>query len=197
MPDSHRPGAEPDPAAQRAFVLTVSDRSARGERPDTSGDVLQARLTELGFVVDRAIVPDDGTLIAGAVRGAIPDHVLVVTTGGTGMGPRDVTPQAVLPLLDYVVPGLGEAMRAFGMRSTPNAALSRSFGGVLRGRLILALPGSPAGARESLDAVAGILAHALSTLAGGGHDPAPPAGGHDATGPVSAERAGEGSRHSR
>ena len=169
--------APAEPRGLRAFVLTVSDRSARGERADTSGDVLEARLKGLGFAVERAIVPDDADAIAAAVAGAAREHDLIVTTGGTGLGPRDLTPQALLPLLDYVIPGMGEAMRAEGRRSTPNASLSRSFGGVLDRRLVLALPGSPGGARESLEAVVPILSHALSTLAGGGHAE-PAAGGH-------------------
>jgi molybdopterin adenylyltransferase len=164
---------------ERAFVLTVSDRSAGGLRPDTSGDRLADRLAELGFVADRGIVPDDRAAIASAVREAVVTHRVVAVTGGTGLTPRDVTPQAVQPLLDYQVPGLGELMRAQGLRHTPFAALSRSFGGVIGSTLVLVLPGSPGGAVESLDAVAAILPHALASLAGEGDHPAHPVrGGH-------------------
>lgn len=151
-------------AERRAFVLTISDRSARGERVDASGPALVDRLTGLGYRVDSAIVPDDGSTIAGAVTEAARDHALVVTTGGTGMGPRDVTPQALRAVVDYEVPGFGEAMRAEGRVSTALAILSRSFGAVLGRSLVLALPGSPRGALESLDAVADVVEHALEML---------------------------------
>lgn len=151
---------------ERAFVLTVSDRSSKGLRPDTSGDRLAARLAALGFAADRGIVPDEQPAIAAAVLEAAATHRVVAVTGGTGLTPRDVTPQAILPLLDYQVPGLGELMRAQGLRHTPYAALSRSFGGVIGESLVLVLPGSPGGAVESLDAVAAILPHALESLAG-------------------------------
>jgi molybdenum cofactor synthesis domain-containing protein len=151
---------------ERAFVLTVSDRSSQGLRPDTSGDRLAARLADLGFAADRGIVPDEQPAIAAAVLKAAAGHRVVAVTGGTGLTPRDVTPQAIMPLLDYQVPGLGELMRAEGLRHTPFAALSRSFGGVIGATLVLVLPGSPGGAVESLDAVAAILPHALESLAG-------------------------------
>jgi len=145
-------------------VLTISDRSARGERPDSSGPALAERLATLGYAVETAIVPDEKQAIARAVRDAAPGHVLVVTTGGTGMGPRDVTPQALRRVVDYEVPGFGEAMRTDGRASTPFAILSRSFGAVLGRTLVLALPGSPRGALESLEAVAGVLDHAVEML---------------------------------
>jgi molybdenum cofactor synthesis domain-containing protein len=103
--------------------------------------------------------------IAEAVREGTRFHPLVVTTGGTGLTPRDVTPQAIGPLLDYTVPGLAELMRATGMRSTPHAALSRSLAGVVGRALVLAVPGSPKGALESLEAVLPVIPHALETLA--------------------------------
>ena len=150
--------------ARRAFVLTVSDRSARGEREDASGPALAERLVALGYRVETSIVPDKETEIARAVRDAAKEHVLVVTTGGTGMGPRDVTPQALRSVVDYDVPGFGEAMRSDGRASTPFAILSRSFGAVVGRTLVLALPGSPRGALESLDAVAVVLPHAVEML---------------------------------
>ncbi len=153
----------------RAYVLTVSDRSARGERADETGPRVAARLRELGHEPETGLVPDDAARIAEAVRGAAAGYALVVVAGGTGLGPRDVSPQAVAPLLDYIVPGLGETMRAEGRRSTAMAALSRSLGGVLGRSLVLVVPGSPRGAVESLDAIAALLPHALDMLAGGDH----------------------------
>jgi len=158
-------------ASRRAFVLTISDRSARGEREDTGGPAIAERLTALGYEVFRAIVPDDEAEIARAVREAARDHVLVVTTGGTGMGPRDVTPQALRTVVDYEVPGFGEAMRTDGRTSTPFAILSRSLGAVVGRTLVLALPGNPRGALESLEAVAPVLAHAVEMLETPLHSP--------------------------
>ena len=153
----------------RTLVLTVSDRSARGERADETGPRLVARLRQLGHEADLGLVPDDAARISDAVRAASADHALVVVAGGTGLGPRDVTPQAVRSILDYEVPGLGELMRSEGSRSTPLAALSRSLGGVLGRTLVVVVPGSPGGALESLDAIAPLIPHALEVLAGGDH----------------------------
>jgi molybdenum cofactor synthesis domain-containing protein len=152
------------PAGRACFVLTVSDGVAAGHREDESGPVLAARLSELGYRVERGHVPDDAARIAEAVRAATTAHVLVVATGGTGLTPRDVTPQALRGVLEYEVPGFGELMRAEGRRSTPFAALSRSVAGVCGRSLVLAVPGSPRGALESLEAVVPILEHALDTL---------------------------------
>jgi molybdopterin adenylyltransferase len=149
-----------------AFVLTASDRSAAGERDDASGDAVEVRLIALGFSVDRAVVPDDQPGIEAAILMAAATHALVVTTGGTGLTPRDVTPQATLAVIDYEVPGLAEAMRAEGRRFTPMAALSRAVVGVVGRSLVVNLPGSPRGAIESLDAIADVLDHAMETLAG-------------------------------
>ena len=152
--------------ARSAFVLTVSDGVTNGARSDASGPAVAARLERLGFAVTRGLVPDERRLIGAAVRSAAREHVLVVTTGGTGLAPRDVTPEALHELLDYEVPGFGEVMRAEGRRSTPFAALSRSVAGVLGRTLVVALPGSQRGAVESLDAVAPLFDHALATLRG-------------------------------
>lgn len=149
-----------------ALVLTVSDRSFEGSREDASGERLQERLEALGFEVERIVVPDEIPVIAEALEGGAARHRLVISTGGTGLTPRDVTPQATALVLDYEVPGIAEAMRADGRLHTPFAALSRGLVGVRGGSLIINVPGSPKGALESFDSVEPILVHALETLAG-------------------------------
>jgi molybdenum cofactor synthesis domain-containing protein len=149
-----------------ALVLTVSDRSFEGSRPDASGERLQQRLEALGFEVERRVVPDDIPVIAEALAEGAARHRLVISTGGTGLTPRDVTPQATAGILDYEVPGIAEAMRADGRRHTPFAVLSRGLVGVRGGSLIVNVPGSPKAADESLDVLEPLLVHALETLAG-------------------------------
>jgi molybdopterin adenylyltransferase len=151
---------------RRAFVLTVSDGVASGTREDASGRALEERLTELGWVVDRGVVLDDEYEVASAVRTAATEHRLVMSTGGTGLGPRDRTPQALTRLLDYAIAGFGEVMRAEGRKSTVLADLSRSMAGVLGSTLVIAVPGSPRAALESLAAVEPLIDHALETLGG-------------------------------
>jgi molybdenum cofactor synthesis domain-containing protein len=162
-----------------AFVLTISDRVAAGKSADESGPAISRRLEQEGFVVKRGLVADDREQISSQVETAAQDHALVITTGGTGLAPRDVTPQALRDILDYEVPGFGEAMRAEGRRSTPFASLSRSLGGVVDRALVVAVPGSTRGAMESLEAVIPLLDHALETLlgerAGHAHESAAPA----------------------
>jgi len=151
----------------RAVVLTVSDRASAGKSPDESGPAVRQLLEEAGFEVSAVqVLPDVHQLIAQFLASASVHHQLVVTTGGTGLGPRDVTPEATRSVLDYEVPGLGELMRAAGVRQTPMAALSRSLAGVRGHALIVNLPGSVAGARESLAAIVPVLGHAVQLLAG-------------------------------
>jgi molybdopterin adenylyltransferase len=152
----------------RAHVITVSDRAAAGRMEDTSGPAVAAALGGAGFEVGAVeVVPDEPARIANAITGAAGSGCrLVVTTGGTGLGPRDVTPQATAPLLEFPVPGLSEAMRRAGMARTPLAALSRGLAGVGGGALIVNLPGSLKGAMESLAAVLPALPHAVQLLEG-------------------------------
>ncbi|MEO8570287.1 MAG: MogA/MoaB family molybdenum cofactor biosynthesis protein [Chloroflexota bacterium] len=152
--------------ARTALVITASDGAAAGVREDTSGVRVGERLAALGFAVERLVIADDRTAIGAALTDGASRHPLVVTTGGTGLTPRDVTPQATQDVIDYEVPGLAEAMRAAGRATTPFADLSRAVVGVRGRSLIVNLPGSSKGALESIDAIAGVLDHALDTLAG-------------------------------
>ena len=160
---SHEKGVDGLPA----LVLTISDGVVAGTREDLSGEAVEERLSGLGFKVRRAVVADEPDEIGRLVSDAADSGTrLIVTSGGTGLGPRDRTPEGVTPVVDYVIPGFGEAMRAEGRTHTALASLSRSFGAVRGQTLIICVPGSPRGALESLDAVDMILGHALDTLAG-------------------------------
>jgi molybdenum cofactor synthesis domain-containing protein len=153
--------------ACRAAVITVSDSRAAGRPGDASGDVIAERLRSLpAVIVQRNVVADTVDEIQGVVRGAISGADLVVLTGGTGLGPRDVTPQAIEPLLDYQVPGLAEAMRHDGVQRTPHAMLSRQVVGVAGHCLVISLPGSPRAVAQSLDSIWAALPHALALLRG-------------------------------
>jgi molybdenum cofactor synthesis domain-containing protein len=154
------------PSGARALVVTVSDGVSGGTREDRSGMALGDRLALAGFRVDRQTVSDDRDEIQRALATGAADHALVITTGGTGLTPRDVTPQATLGVIDYEVPGLAEAMRAAGRARTPMADLSRGVVGVIGDSLVVNVPGSPRAALESLVALEPTLGHALETLAG-------------------------------
>jgi len=155
--------------AVRAAILTVSDTGSRGQRADTSGAAIRELLASIGVEVTRyEIVPDERDQIAAKLRAWCDagDIDLVLTTGGTGLAARDITPEATLDVAERVAPGLGEAMRAEGMRHTPKAMLSRAVA-VVRGRtLIINLPGGEKGVRESLGAVLDVLPHAADLLRG-------------------------------
>lgn len=151
----------------KAVVLTCSDRASAGETPDESGPAVMRLLEAAGFEVTGVrVLPDVSQLIARFLASAAVHHQLIVTTGGTGLGPRDVTPEATRSVLDYEVPGLAELMRAAGVRKTPMAALSRSLVGVRGRTLIVNLPGSVKGATESLAAITPVLGHAVQLLSG-------------------------------
>jgi molybdenum cofactor synthesis domain-containing protein len=160
----------------RAAVLTISDKGYRGERADASGPLLADRLREMGAeVVEQAIVPDEREAIARElVRLADEARVdLIVTTGGTGPAPRDVTPEATRAVIEREMPGLAEVLRWEGYRRTPLAVLSRGVAGIHGQTLIVNLPGSPKAVREGMDVLAPILPHAIQMLRGvdTGHAP--------------------------
>ena len=152
-----------------AAVLTISDSASAGTRADLSGPAVRDRLEQLGWKVSMVeVMPDD----AGEIRGRLAtladggQVAAIFTTGGTGLAPRDVTPEATRAVLDREIPGFGELMRAAGRKSTPLAALSRSLAGTRGKVLIVNLPGSPKGAVESLDAIVELVPHVLELLRG-------------------------------
>lgn len=157
----------------RAAVLTVSDRSARGERVDESGVVLAELLSRAGAsIVVREVVSDElGPLVEKLRELAGREDVnLLVTTGGTGLGPRDNTPEATRAVVEREVPGMAEAMRAESLSKTPTAMLSRGVCGFCSGALVVNLPGSPRAVRECFEVIRPVLAHAISVIAGGSHE---------------------------
>lgn len=157
----------------RISIVTVSDSVSSGTREDLSGKALESRCGELGWqVISKSVVPDDEALIR-AQLAALADTTkvdLVLTTGGTGLGPRDVTPEATSTIVTRQIPGFAELMRQTGLQKTRKAALSRAICGIRGECLIINLPGSPRGAVELFDAIAELLPHAIDVLHGARHD---------------------------
>src|SRR5580704_12718148 len=160
----------------RVSILTVSDSVATGKHADGSGPAVAGRCRELGWeIVPAEILPDERESIAEFFRKAAGANVadLIRTTGGTGVGPRDVTPEATISVVERLIPGFGEHMRSEGAKKTPRAVLSRAVAGIRGETIIINLPGSPRGALDSLDAIAELLPHAVAVLHGARHDSEP------------------------
>ncbi len=150
----------------KAGVLTVSDGVFRGEREDESGDLLARLLDERGYDVTRAVVPDERPAVADGIAALAKDARLVLTTGGTGVAPRDVTPEATLEVLDRPAPGIAEAIRADAAAKTPHGLLSRGVAGIRGETLVVNLPGSTGGCRDGFAVLEPALEHALELVAG-------------------------------
>jgi molybdenum cofactor biosynthesis protein B len=159
------------PDGARAAVITVSDRSHGGLRHDSSGPLLASLLTELGFAVGEvAVVPDEVDAVQAAIRAAVAEGVdVVVTTGGTGFAPRDVTPEAVRPLLERDAPGIVEALRQHRRDEVPTTILSRAVAGTVGASFVVTLPGSTGGVRDGVTVLAPVVGHLVAQLRGGDH----------------------------
>ena len=156
----------------KVAILTVSDSCAEGNREDVSGQTIRDMLSDEKFeICETKITPDDYDTVAEVLKKFSDERNvdLVLTTGGTGLGPRDVTPEATASVCEREVPGLGEVMRAEGLKKTPNAILSRSFTGIRGQTLIINMPGSPKAVRESLEMIFEVIPHAVKMMHGGGH----------------------------
>jgi molybdenum cofactor synthesis domain-containing protein len=154
----------------RALVITVSDRAAAGAYSDRSGPLLVSLLTDAGCAADEPVVVTDGGPVEAALRAGIAAGFdVIVTTGGTGLAPRDQTPEMTALVIDRLVPGIPEAIRAFSRETVPTSALSRGIAGVAGRTLIVNLPGSTGGVRDGVAVLAPILAHAVEQMAGGDH----------------------------
>ena len=157
--------------AGRVLVVTVSDRSSQGERADTSGPLQAALIAGLGFEVGAVVVvPDEVEAVRAALLAGVAEaYDVVLTTGGTGLSPRDVTPEATRPLLDREAPGLADAVRQQGREQVPTSVLSRGVAGTIGRTLVVNVPGSTGGVRDAAAALAPVLAHAVAQLRGDDH----------------------------
>jgi molybdenum cofactor synthesis domain-containing protein len=157
----------------RVSVITISDSVSTGKSEDRSGPAVVARCKELGWeIVSSKVLPDDHSAIQTLLEDVSDagDADVILTTGGTGVGPRDVTPEATIAVAERIIPGFGEHMRTEGAKKTPRAILSRAVAAIRGTTIIINLPGSPRGAVESLDAICEFLPHSVSILHGAGHD---------------------------